>query len=356
MAPRVEMSEKTELPTHQRIRKAREDGQVAHSKDFTQTALVVALFGYMLANAQTLIEGFGEMMLMPTGVMGMEFDMAANALATGLLRKGLELLAPFLGIVIILGLLIEFTQTGVNISFKALKPSGKKLDVGANLKNMFSVKNLFEFVKSNIKIALLSIVVYGVLRSSLPALMTVPYGGLDAVGSAAGAMLMTMMVHVSLGYALVALADMIWQRHQYVKQLMMTKDEVKQEYKDNEGDPHIKHKRRELHKELLEDGEAANVKHASAVVTNPTHLAVALVYEKDLTPLPVVVAKGEGAHAKRIVKVARENGVPVLQDIPLARALMATAPLKQYIPSELIEPVAELLRLVRDMKEKEDGS
>jgi len=348
------VSEKTEQPTAQKIRKAREDGQVAHSKDLTQTVLVVALFGYMLGNAEAIIRDFAEMILMPAGLMRMDFDAAVNALATELLRKGMEMLAPFLGIVIGLGLLVELAQTGLNISFKAMAPSGKKLNVGANAKNMVSAKSLFEFLKSNIKILLLSVVIYLVLRNALPTLITLPGGGLTAVGVATAVLLKTMMVHVSVGYIVLAAVDFAWQRLQYTKQLMMTKDEVHKEYKEAEGDPHIKHKRKELHHELLEHNEAQSARNASVVVTNPTHLAVAIAYEKDVTPLPIVLAKGEDAQAFRIADVARANGVPVLQNIPLARALMAGAEVNQYIPLDLIEPVAEVLRLVREMKDEEE--
>ncbi len=343
------MSEKTEQPTPQKIRKAREDGQVAHSKDTTQTVLIVALFGYMLGNAETLVRGFASMILMPAGVLGMEFTQAVNALATQLLREAVGLLAPFLGIVIGLGLFTEMAQTGMNFSFKAMMPSGKKLNVAANVKNLFSAKTLFEFLKSNIKIALLSVVVYLVLRSALPALITLPGGGLTAVAVATGVLLKNLILFVSLGYVVLAAVDFLWQRRQYTKQLMMSKDEVIKEYKEAEGDPHIKHKRKELHHELMESNEVNSAASASAVVTNPTHYAVALLYTKDVTPLPIVLAMGADAKAHRIVAVARKAGVPVLQNIPLARALVATARRDQYIPEDLIEPVAEVLRLVQEM-------
>lgn len=349
------MSEKTEQPTPQKLRKAREDGQVPHSKDFTQTVLVAALFGYLLASAEDIVHDFAEMMLMPAGVLTMEFNLAVNAVATQLLRRALEILAPFLGIVILLGLLAEAGQTGMLISFKAMKPSGKKLNVVANVKNIFGAKNLFDFLKSNIKIALLSCVVYVLLRDALPALMTLPMGGLSAVGVATGVILKTMMIWVCLGYAALSIADLFWQRQQHVKQLRMTKDEVIREYKEAEGDPHIKHKRKELHQEMLEHTELQQTRQASVVVTNPTHLAVALRYVKDETPLPVVLAKGEGLHARRIADVARAHGIPVMQNIPVARALMAQAAVDQYIPSELIEPVAHLLRLVREMNPPEES-
>lgn len=349
------MSEKTEQPTPQRIRKAREDGQVAHSKDFTQTILVIALFGYMLGNAEAIIREFSEMILLPATVYGLEFDQAVNTVATQLMRRGIEMLAPFVGLVIGLGLLAEFTQTGMLVSWKALAPSGKKLDVAQNAKNMVSAKSLFEFLKSNIKIILLSVVVYGVLRASLPALITLPGGGLTAVGVATGVLLKTLIMHVSVGYAVLALADLVWQRKQYIKQLMMTKEEVMKEFKEAEGDPHIKHKRKELHKEMLEHGVEDSVKRSAAVVTNPTHYAVAIAYDKETTPLPVVVAKGEGASAHRIVAFARRHDIPVLQDIPLARALTAQATINEFIPSDLIEPVAHVLRLVREMREDEEA-
>lgn len=349
------MSEKTELPTPQRIRKARKEGQVAHSKDFTQTVLILALFGYMLGNAEALLNEFSEMILLPVSVIGMDFDTAVNTVATQLMRRGIEMLGPFLGIVIGLGLLVELTQTGMLISWKALTPSGRKLDIAQNVKNIFSAKSVFEFVKSNAKILLLSVVVYMVLRKSLPTLITLPSGGLGAVGAATAVLLKTLMLNVSLGYIVLALADLVWQRRQYIKQLMMTKEEVTKEFKEAEGDPHIKHKRRELHKELLEHGVENSVKRSAAVVTNPTHLAVAIAYDKETTPLPIVVAKGEGERAHRMVAIARKHDIPVLQNIPLARALTAHAEIDQYIPSDLIEPVAHVLRLVREMREDQEG-
>ncbi|MNR04281.1 Yop protein translocation protein U [compost metagenome] len=130
---------------------------------------------------------------------------------------------------------------------------------------------------------------------------------------------------------------------------MMSKEDIKQEFKEMEGDPHIKHKRKHLHQEMVMHGAVASARKATVLVTNPTHLAIAIYYQPDETPLPRVLAKGEGALAEQMMKAAREAGVPVMQNIPLARALMATAAADQYIPSELIEPVAEVLRLVRKM-------
>ena len=334
------MSEKTEQPTAKKLRQAREDGQVAHSKDFTQTVLVLALFGYLLANAENIIKAFAELIILPVEVLGMNFEDAANIVMSKLMDKAIWIMIPFLGIVIGLGMFTEMLQTGMLISFKAMMPSAKKLNVIANVKNIFSIKNLVEFLKSILKIVFLSALVYLILRDAMP----------TPARPASGRVMKVMLINIAVAYVVISAADFLWQRYQHTKGLMMSKEDIKQEYKEMEGDPHIKHQRKHLHQEMMQHGAVQSTRKATVVVTNPTHLAIAIQYEKDKTPLPVVLAKGEGALAEQMVKAAREEGIPVLQNIPLARALMETAQVEQYIPSELIEPVAAVLRLVQQMR------
>lgn len=348
------VSEKTEQPTAQKLRKAREEGQVAKSKDFTQTVLTLALFGYLLSAGPMLVRRMGEMMVMPAHVFKMDFYAAANVIVTELMWEAIWMLMPFLLIVIGLGLFVEMAQSGMLMSFKAMKPSAKKLNVITNVKNIVGVKNLVEFLKSNIKIAILSTILYFLIRDSLSVLLTLPQGGLVGVGVAVAMLLKSMVIQISVGYAIIAAADFIWQRKQHTKQLMMSKDEVKQEYKQAEGDQHIKHQRKHLHQEMLQEGAVERTRQASAVIVNPTHIAIAVLYDKETTPLPLVVAKGEGALAARMVQAARESGVPVLQNIPLARAMMETAEVDQYIPSDLVEAVAEVLRMVQAINQERE--
>jgi type III secretion protein U len=134
----------------------------------------------------------------------------------------------------------------------------------------------------------------------------------------------------------------------------MSKDDVKREYKESEGDPLIKSKRKALHQEMVMSGETQAVRKASVVVTNPTHIAVALRYESGETPLPVVVAKGENLVARRMVEIAREEGIPVMENVPLARELFETVGVDRYIPADLIEPVAEVLRWVRQLQARDE--
>lgn len=346
--------EKTEQPTHKKLREARQKGDVAHSKDFTQTLLVLALFGYLLGNAHGIVEALGRLILIPSTLVGQPFEQALPVGLEAALREAVYLVLPFVLIVLIVGMFAEFLQVGVVLAFEKLKPSAKKLNVMSNLKNIFSKKNLVELLKSVIKIAFLSVLVTLVVRDALPELMAVPHSGLAGLEAGVGGMMRTLIVNIAVAYVVISLADFVWQRMQYRKGLMMSKEDIKQEFKEMEGDPHIKHKRKHLHQEMVMHGAVASARKASVLVTNPTHLAVAIYYEPDETPLPVVLAKGEGALAEQMMAAAREAGVPVMQNIPLARALMASAQPDQYIPSELIEPVAEVLRLVRKLAGNSD--
>lgn len=344
------MSEKTEPPTAKKLREARRKGQVAHSKDFTQTLLILAIFGDLIAHGGAIADGLAELVLLPAGLPDLPFEQAAGILAAAAWRKAMQLVLPILGLVIGVSLLAEMMQVGVLLAFEALEPSAKKLDIAANLKNMVSAKNWIEFAKSLLKVSVLGAVIALLLRQQLGMLLTLPRGGIGAVGLALASLLQALFVQVAAVYVVIAGFDFLYQRWHHRKQLMMSKDEVMREYKEMEGDPHIKHKRRHLHQELLASGAEACARKASVLVTNPTHLAIALRYEDAAsTPLPVVLAKGEGALAARMVKAAREAGVPVLQNIPLAWALMTQAEVDRYIPSDLAGPVAEVLRAVQEL-------
>ncbi|MEJ1965590.1 MAG: type III secretion system export apparatus subunit SctU [Gammaproteobacteria bacterium] len=350
--------EKTEQPTHKKLRDARRKGQVAHSKDFTQTALILALFGYLIAAGPGLARGLAELLVMPMDLLQYPFRTALEILVGQMLRNAVLLMLPFLGIVLGIGILAETLQVGILFSFEAIKPSGKKLNVAANAKNMFSKKSLVEFLKNCLKVGFLGALLYVIVRKELAHMLDLPHAGVAGVGVAIVDLLKVLIVNVAVVYLVLGLADLLYQRFAYKKQLMMSKDEVKREYKEAEGDPHIKGARRHLHQELLQSGMVEKTRKASVVVTNPTHVAVALYYDDEETPLPVVLAKGTDLVAQRIIQIAREEGIPVMQNIPLARALNERAQIDQYVPSELLEPIAEVLRLVRQLaaQREPDGS
>ncbi len=343
-------SEKTEQPTEHKIRKAREEGQVAKSKDFTQTLLMGALLGYMLADAEGLIKTFVEIMVFPSQLYGLAFRDAIRIAFDQLLINAIKILFPFILLVIFFALFGELMQTGLLLAFKALMPKGDKLNPVSNLKQMFSMKNIIEFVKSIIKVIFLSILVFFVIRDAIQPLILIPASGLAAAGVALADMLKTLVIYAFIGFGAMSLGDLVWQRYQHRKQLMMSMDEIKQEYKQLEGDPHVKGHRKSMAKEIAMGEMVVKTRKSSVLVTNPTHLAIALYYQQGVTPLPVVLAKGKDPVAHQMVMTARECGIPIMQNIPLAHALMAQASIDQYIPSELIEPVAEILVALMRLK------
>lgn len=343
------MSEKTEQPTDKKLRDTRKKGDVAYSKDFTQTVLLISIFGYLWGATAGILEAMSEMILLPTMLLKMNFADAAHILVAELLQIAARLIGPFLGIVLAFGIIADAVQVGPLLAFEKIKPSGKKLNAIANLKNIFSKKNLIELLKSVVKIGFLSTLVWLLLDDALPIFSRIPHIGISGLREVLASLISTMFIHIGLAYAVLATADLAWQRFEYRKGLKMAKEEVKQEYKEMEGDAHIKHKRKHLHQEMLQEAAVDHARKATVIVVNPTHIAVALRYDAEETPLPVVLAIGEGALAERMKRAAIEAGVPVMQNVPLARALAEQASPGEYIPSALVEPVAELLRLLQEL-------
>ncbi|GAA4348420.1 SctU family type III secretion system export apparatus subunit BscU [Variovorax defluvii] len=346
------MSEKTEQPTSHRIRQAREDGQIAKSKDFTEVVMMGALVGYTLAAGGDIFRELAAMIVQAGELAGHDFSSALAVATTSMLRAGTAVLLPYILIVVVVGFLVEGAQTGMLVSFKALMPKADKLDPIANLKQMFSMKSLVEFLKTNLKVLILSFIVYFVVRDSLQIMVKLPLTSIGESGRLLGEMMWVLFKCTFIAFLAIAVLDLVWQRYSYIKSLMMSIDEIKQEHKQMEGDPHVKGHRKELAKEIAMGEAVGHTKDASVLVTNPTHLAVALYYQAGETPLPVVVAKGEGVVAEAMKRAAEEAGVPVMQNVPLARGLMRHAAVYQYIPSEFIEPVAQVLLAVRRLKEE----
>lgn len=355
------MSEKTERPTSRRLRDARSKGEVAYSKDVTQTLLILALFGHLLASGARIAEQLGQMLLLPVTLLRLDFPHAAYTLAIALLGTAAGVLLPFIAIVLGVGIFADALQVGVIFALERIRPSTRHLAVLANARKILSGRSLVELLKSLLKIALLCGLLAQLIRDALPALAALAHTGmaqtgmaqtemvqtgLPGLGQVLARLLETLLTQLGLGYGVIALADLAWQRWQYRKGLMMSRDEVRRELRQTEGDPCIKRQRKQLHQELQQSSALQSARTAAVIVAHAPHLAVALDYAADATPLPLILAKGEGALARAMLDAARAAGVPVVQNIPLARALTAQGESGQYIPSELVEPVAETLRLL----------
>ena len=345
-------SDKTEKPTPKKLRDARKKGQVAKSKEVSSAALIATVFGLLLALMPSFLRQIGEMIAAPAAFYQMEFGMAANAVLELTLITAAKVLIPIVGAVVVVGVGANLAQVGLLAAPESIKPDLKKLNPASAVKRIFSLKNLVEFLKSIVKIAFLSVLLVIVIRDSLQDLVRIPHCGVGCIPAVLASIFFHVIVYTIVAFAIIAAADFVFQKWQFMKEQKMSKDEVKREYKESEGDPHIKGKRKQLHRELMQSNMEEGVKRAKVVVTNPIHFAVALDYRRGETPLPIVVGKGQNIIAKRIVQIAQEQGIPVMQNVPLARGLYADAELGQYIPVQFIDEVAEVMRWVYELEEQ----
>ncbi|WJF89304.1 type III secretion system export apparatus subunit SctU [Paraburkholderia bonniea] len=344
------MTEKTEQPTPKKERDAREEGQVAHSKDFSQAVLVLITLLWLIFGGEGMAEHMGQALMAPADLLNLPFTIALDAMMKRMVSELVWLMLPFVLIPIVFGLIVEVAQVGVTLSGKALIPTGKHLNPVENAKNIFSKKSLFELFKTVLKITVLASIVWLLLWHNLPSLVWLPSSNIATCAAVFSGLLEKLTLYMAPVYGTLAAADVIWQKRQHRKELMMSHDEVQREFKEMEGDPHIKQKRKDLHKELANNKDVQRSASASALVVNPTHVAVALYYDEARTALPIVWAKGADGLARQMIQAAKANKVPVLRNIDLAWKLWEHGEKNQYIPSELIGPVADIIRVVNDMK------
>ncbi len=356
MASKDQGADKTEKPTAKRIRDARKEGNVSKSKDLTSTVLVLGwllggwmLMGFMGGQVKALFQ-------LSLDAMHKPFLPALVELGWAGVQTLAWLVLPLAILAVMLGLLVEFLQVGPLLAFKKVTPNMEKLNPAEGIKKMFSMDNLIELIKSIIKCAAMIGIGYIVLRGMLERLLMIPHGNPSAMAEAVWHGIKWIMIWTVVVFFFVAALDVWYQKFSYTKKLRMSRRDIKREVKENEGDPYVKQRRKQLHQEWAQQNMLSSVRKSNVVVTNPTHIAVALQYEQGETELPVVVAKGEGAMAELIKKTAEEAGVPILQNVPLARGLNEKVELDDYIGTEFFDAVAEVLFWAEGVRRGDLGS
>lgn len=343
------MSEKTEKPTAKKLADARKKGQVAKSAEITSGAQLAVLLGYFLFEGAHLLQAFEALVDVSIAVVNDDFAAATarwmRALGAALIRFTLGMAA----LVIATTVVAAIAQIGPLLAVDAIKPSLDKINPLANFKQMFSLKSLFEFAKSLFKVGVLSAIFFYLIRQYAPSLQFLPLCSVEC-GLAVSTQLLYWMWAALIGfYVVFGIADFAFQRYNTTKQLMMSLEDIKQEFKNSEGNPEIKHKRREIHREVQSGSLAANVAKSTVVVRNPTHVAVCLYYRRDETPLPEVIEIGRDEMALHIAALAERERVPVVENVPLARALASRLGVGQRIPPDLFEAVAHVLRVAMQL-------
>ncbi len=352
-----EGGEKTEMPTAKRLRDARQKGQVCNSKDCVSTAVLLVMLAILGAIGIALTDDLSNLLRFIGQRVGENDQFAVREASKMALFAVLKHSFIFVLVAAATAIVANAIQVGFVFSFEPIKPDMKKINPAEGAKKIFCMKNLFEFLKNIVKVVFLSYLIYKIIVQSVPVLLPLCYGTLDDVFPVLRAMLKSLAVYTVFGYIVIAIVDRLFQQRDFLKQMMMTKDEVKREYKEMEGSQEVKQAQRQFRQEILQgDAPAKAVKKADVVVTNPTHLAVGLRYHADEAPLPKVVCRGEDFVAKEIREAALKEGIPIMENVPLARALYEKVQIEEFIPVELVEPVAEVLKWVKALNEakKED--
>ena len=344
--------EKTEMPTQKKLRDARQKGQVCTSKGIVSTAILVVLFALLGWMGVALVDD-GTMLLSYVGQRLEGDPFAATRPAMGMAAL-IVCKHSFIFVVVaaIIGIIANTAQIGFLFTFEPIIPKLEKLNPVEGAKKIFSMKNLFEFLKNIAKVCFLGYLLYKIIWASVPELLTMCYGTIDDIFPCLKLMLKRLAVYTAFGYIVIAVVDRIFQGRNFTKQMMMTKDEVKREYKEMEGSQEVKQAQRQFRDEILNGPDPRqSVSKANVVVTNPTHISVGIRYAAEEAPLPRICVMG----ADRIAKIIREEalslGIPIIEDVPLARSLYAKGRVEDFVPEDFLEPVAEVLKWAKQLQD-----
>lgn len=340
--------EKTEDATPKRQQEAAEEGRVARSQEAGIAAAILAAAAgvKMFADdAGVALGQFLQDMLRSAGTVTLDEGTAVVILRETVMRFA----AAGAGLILLIAgatLAMAVLQSGFQFSPKAFKLHWERLDPNANLKRLLSPSQFVETGKAMLKVVVVGALVWKALAVAIPSTAALSQAGPAAIAPWISHFVGRLLLTIGLAYAAVGGADYFWQRFQLAKSLRMSKEEVKREAKEEQGDPIIRSARRRFAREVAFGQMLKDVGKASVVITNPTHIAVAIQYDDEDAPVPVVVAMGQDKVAERIKEIAAEAGVPLVENVPVARALFKSAKVGSVIPIELYMAVAEILAYV----------
>jgi len=353
MAESNTAQQKTEQPTPRRLQEARRRGQVARSSDLNGalSLLAVVIFFYLFKDHLLLSMQRYLSHYLANFFQKSSLDNPLEALTSSALYF-FWLMLPLIVLVTLVGIFINIIQVGFVFSPEAARFKWDRLNPAAGFQRVFSTRGLLELVKSVIKLAALGGLTYWLVKGYLPGIMVVEQGNPGRTLSDGAQFILLVLGYGSLAYLALALLDYLHRRHEHVRELRMSRQEVKDELKQTEGDPLLKSRLRERQRQISLNRMIQEVPRATVVVTNPSHLAVALRYEQGKMNAPVVTAKGAGYWAERIKELARENRIPVIENREVARFLYRGVEVGREIPGEVYQAVAEILAVVYRLNSK----
>lgn len=338
--------EKTEQPTDKKIRDSREKGQVAQSKELTGIAAMAVII-------VTLVLSYnGNLKLFAQNSYGIYHDISINNLDFYVLNRWLHnslsiattvfLFPTILGALISLAVCIAQLK-GIVLSKEAFKFDLKKLNPIDNFKSVFSLKNVVKFVRQIFEITIMAIIATFIFEKALVDILKIGYLPITDVAMLMSVLIGKIFTILFCIHLLFSITDFIMEKRHLNKELMMSMHDIKEEFKNTEGNPEIKQKRRELHRELLEDDGFGMMSNSTFVVANPTHIAIVIIYRPQRWPLPVVFGKARGEKALEVFHLAKKLQVPIIRDKWLARQLFEIGEINKHVPQSMLKYIADLI-------------
>lgn len=344
--------EKTEPATSKKLSDARSEGQVCKSRELDQALALVGLFLTLKAAVSfmgsTFLEVFSDIYnKIPDTEAATELStVAVMSYMQHAALLSLKLAGPFFAVGFLIAFVSNLVQVKWKVSTKPLQPKLDKFNPVNGFKRMFSKDSMFELLKSIVKITMIAIIAYTSIRSHLQEIFLLYHITLNQAIALVGSIVIDVGLKIAIVYCVVGAVDYLYQKHKFNEDMKMTKQEVKDEMKNSEGDPQIKSKQRQRMQEASRRRMMQDVPQADVVITNPTHYAVALKYDAGTGTAPILVAKGADLIAQRIKEIARENKVEIVENKPLARMIYTNVEIGREIPPELYQAVAEILAAV----------
>ena len=350
-----EGQEKTEVPTEKKRRESREEGQVAFSKELSSAALLAGIVLTLVATSPIILDAMRQLMSQIFRDLAQSEELSIDSIFTlsgEILSIILPAFAPFVAVIIFVGIFASVLQVGVLITFKAIAPKFNKISPLTGLKRLFSSQSLADFLKSMAKLIIVGFVGYLTYIDKITELNGLSVSTPEFILKYNFTVVAEVAGKIVLALVAIAIFDYFYQRWHHEQQLMMTKQEVKDETKQTEGDPQLKARIRQIQREMSNARMMQEVPKADAVIVNPTHFSVAILYDRDVMTAPEVIAKGADHLALRMRTVARENNVPILERPELARDLYANVEIGDDIPERFYKAIAEILAFVYRLRKR----
>lgn len=350
--------EKTEEPTPKKLEDARKEGQVARSQELTTAVGLITLFALLKIIVSVLADSFSESFNLFYGSMDTyAHDVFNSGYATAFVNEAMTqiliICLPIFAAAIAAAIIINALQVKWKPTAKPLKPKFSKISPMKGFKRMFSKEKLFDLLKAVVKIALVGYMTYSTLVDEADTINILYDIDLFPAVMLIGNIVINMGIKISIVFLVIGVADYIYQKIKFTRDMRMTKQEIKDEFKQTEGDPKIKGQIRQKMREASRRRMMQRLPEADVVITNPTHLACAIKYDRETQKAPILIAKGADFLAQRIKEVARENFIPIVENKPLARMLYHNVELEEEIPEELYQMTAEVLAYVYSLEGKE---